>query len=217
MHLNIIVFLVAYAALSQFCLMTIAAHKVTDSHPHEHNEHDHENLHNHDHHAHANPAHGEKGHVHGPGCNHGDFSKPFVDRKHSELMTAILTKDMAIIDAIVSEGDMSEINKQNADGVTALMYALGSKQYDVAKALVRSGCNVHLKNSEGVTALALAVYANQLELVQMMVAEGADLMSLATTNAKVRSFLARNPNLINADIARSDDSIVKPGGHGKVA
>lgn len=217
MQFNLILTLLVCALLALASAHNHDHHDDHHDHHHHHNDDDSAsgdvNAHNHDHdHVHSNPVHGEEGHVHGPGCNHGDFSKPLgPDRGNSALMSAVLKKDKAAFDAILNEGDMEVINAQNLDGVTALMFALGSRQLDTAKTLIESGCNVHLKNKDGVSALPLAIHLNNLELVKMMVKEGADLMALAATDKKASAFLARNPDLINADILRDDGSVITSG------
>ena len=68
-----------------------------------------------------------------------------------------------------------DINLQNSDGWTALMYASWRGQTDVVDRLLSTRqCNVNLKDKKGFTALFLAVENGHLEIVDRLIVYGAN-------------------------------------------
>lgn len=108
-------------------------------------------------------------------------------------MISILQED---IDGAIEQINDSnvDISAKNKDGVSALMFSFGKREYGIAELLISKGADVHAHNEEGVNALMLALEtvqdeATKLKLVSMLIEKGADIMELSKTNKKAKNYL----------------------------
>ena len=84
---------------------------------------------------------------------HNVINKPSF-RGRTPIITAALHGHMEACKFLVANG--ANLDFQDDDKCTALMYAAYEGQYFIVKYLVESGANINLKNSEGNTALMCA-------------------------------------------------------------
>ena len=83
-----------------------------------------------------------------------------------ELASAIETKKFD--EAIRMLGSEIDVNSAQADGMTALHWAVHHGEFALAKLLVDKGANVEVKNRYGVTPLWLACQSGNEELVKLL-------------------------------------------------
>lgn len=67
----------------------------------------------------------------------------------------------------------ADVNAQNYDGVSALMYAAQNGHLDVVKILVYNGANMNARPSGGATALIAATRFNHYEVMDYLIQQGA--------------------------------------------
>ena len=70
------------------------------------------------------------------------------------LMNAIIATKPRKIATLIDDG--ANVDAQDADGMTALMYAVTNDFYDAAAMLMQAGADPSLQNASGETALDLA-------------------------------------------------------------
>ncbi|PYS18216.1 MAG: hypothetical protein DMG11_33800, partial [Acidobacteria bacterium] len=68
----------------------------------------------------------------------------------------------------------ADVNAAQADGMTALHWAVYNDDVDTARLLVRSGANVNAANRYGVPPLSLACTNGNADLVKLLLGAGAD-------------------------------------------
>ena len=133
---------------------------------------------------------------------------------HSELDKAIeMINDPTV--------DLSATNK---DGVSALMFCFGKREYEIAELLMKKGANVLAQNKDGVSALLLALTtvkdaALREKMVSMLVERGADVVELAKTNRKAKEYLdarvAAETGAVDDAVDDAVDRDTTPGGGGE--
>ena len=96
--------------------------------------------------------------------------------------------DISTIKKLQAEGQ--NINEADSTGATALIYAIRSKNTDVAKYLIESGANVNVKNKDGYDALITAVDCNQIDLINILLDRGADIESRDYSGATPLAYAA---------------------------
>jgi uncharacterized protein len=101
-------------------------------------------------------------------------------------MGAILRGEADATSELLSSG--VDLNAINADGVTALMFAIGKGNVPIAEALIAGGADVHVKSKTGVTALLLAVGKGYDSLVESLIANGADIFALSEVFPKAERY-----------------------------
>lgn len=72
----------------------------------------------------------------------------------------------------------ADVNHENYDGVTALMYAAQNGHLEVVRLLVESGAEVNKSPWGGITALIGAARAGHLSVVEFLVESGADIQAV---------------------------------------
>lgn len=87
-----------------------------------------------------------------------------------------------------------DISATNKDGVSALMFCFGKREYGLAELLINKGADVTAENKDGVSALVLALKTvrdeeTRLKMVSMLVEHGADIVELSKTNVKAKEYL----------------------------
>jgi ankyrin repeat protein len=76
------------------------------------------------------------------------------------------------------------VNEAQADGTTALMWAVHLNDLDTAKALIQAGADVKAKNRLGASALSEAAALGSAPLVKLLLDAGADAKSLTTQDGE---------------------------------
>ncbi len=67
-----------------------------------------------------------------------------------------------------------EINAQNEEGRTALMYAVSEGSKELTEILIKNGANVNLKDINGDTALIIAIGNENEEISELLIKSGAN-------------------------------------------
>src|SRR4051794_30528900 len=87
------------------------------------------------------------------------------------LADAVEKKDRAAIRALITD---TAINAAQADGMTALHWAVRNDDLETAKALIGARANANAKNRYGVTPLSLACTNGNAAMVTLLLEAGAD-------------------------------------------
>ncbi|MFN7095827.1 MAG: ankyrin repeat domain-containing protein, partial [Burkholderiales bacterium] len=88
------------------------------------------------------------------------------------LMLAVINRHNTLVEKLIS---CSDINRQNKNKNTALMYAAEYNNVVAAKLLLSSNADCDLRDRMGETALILAARNNAFAVVQLLVRYGADI------------------------------------------
>jgi ankyrin repeat protein len=94
---------------------------------------------------------------------------------------------------LVSAG--SDVDEEQADGTTALLWAAHQRRADTAQWLIASGADVNKTNDYGVSALTEAATVGDAELVRMLLAAGGEPDSALPEGDTVLMLAARSGNL----------------------
>jgi hypothetical protein len=142
---------------------------------------------------HSDHDHG--GHTHG---SHELYQPPTKDRKDgiTPLMGAILKNQINAATMLIDE-EGTDVNAQNAKGITALMFAIGKGQMQIAKLLLEKGADLAIVNVDGLTALQIAVGIEKLDMVDMLIDAGADIVALCNTYPKAKTVYKK---LVSGDL-----------------
>lgn len=111
-----------------------------------------------------------------------------------------ITKDtnyMVFANKVISNGN---IDFQNNEGMTLLMYAINLKDTELIKYLIDNGANPNLKNNAGNTALMYAIVLEDLEAIRALVEKGADIRIKNNENISPLEygFMLNNDLILNA-------------------
>src|SRR5258707_7204556 len=90
----------------------------------------------------------------------------------SQLADAAEKSDRSAIRTLLKQ--RADVNAPQADGMTALDWAVHLDDLESAKLLLQSGANAVATNRYGVTPLSLACANGNTELVEVLLAAGAD-------------------------------------------
>src|SRR4030095_4498764 len=91
-----------------------------------------------------------------------------IDRTVADLA---MIGDTAAIRALLAQH--ADINAPQADGATALHWAVYRNDSALAKLLIDAGANVHAANRDGATPLSLAATAGHAEIIAILLGAGA--------------------------------------------
>ncbi|MEO7969106.1 MAG: ankyrin repeat domain-containing protein [Opitutus sp.] len=144
----------------------------------------------------------------------------------SPLADAVERNDAAAVHTLVRDTD---INAPQADGMTALHWAVYHDDVDTTKLLLSAGANAKAQNRYGVTALSLACTNGNGVVVDLLLAAGADanatlqggetaLMTAARTGklGPVKSLLARGAD-VNAKLPNGQTALMWAAAEGHTA
>jgi len=106
--------------------------------------------------------------------NENDINQINVDECGSScLQTAVVGNHLDVVQKLLSKYELN-INYQNYNGLTALMFATTKERLDIFKLLLPLS-NVNITNNEQGPALWYAVLENNFEAVKLLVDSGADV------------------------------------------
>ena len=91
----------------------------------------------------------------------------------SDVADAAMAGDTAAVRKLLAQH--ADVNAVQADGATALHWAVYREDLDTANLLIRAGGNVKAANREGVTPLALACINGNAPLIETLLNAGADV------------------------------------------
>lgn len=96
--------------------------------------------------------------------------------------------------------DDSDVNALNADGSTALMWAVHAADYDEIERLLEAGADVAIESRYGVTAMSLAAEVADVEAMRLLLDAGADVDSPNPENQTALLTVARTGNIEAAQL-----------------
>jgi ankyrin repeat protein len=146
----------------------------------------------------------------------------------SPLADAAEKSDRATIRALLKQ--QADVNAPQADGMTALHWAVYLDDFETAKLLAEANANVKVTNEYGVTALSLACQNGNASIVELLLERGADpnttlrggetvLMTASRTGRPdpVKALLKRGAD-VNATERRGQTALMWAAaeGHGEV-
>lgn len=97
--------------------------------------------------------------------------------KGGGLIDAIKSGDYSLANKLVAAGGGTDARDANGD--TALVFAVARRRADLVKALLAAGADVNNRNSEGWTPLMSAVTVGSEEIVKLLLDSGADPLAEA--------------------------------------
>ena len=105
-------------------------------------------------------------------------SQPSVSQASAKLPSvdihaATVTGNLEVINQHILAGSNLDEKDPN-EGSSALILAAVFGKTEIAKVLIESGADLHLKNKEGSTALHTAAFFCRVEIVEMLLDKGAD-------------------------------------------
>jgi ankyrin repeat protein len=92
-------------------------------------------------------------------------------------------------------GKSADVNEAEADGSTALLWAVSQNDADLAKRLLEAGANPNVKNQLGSTPLAEAAFNANTEIVKALLDAGADPNVAGPDGQTPLMLVARTANL----------------------
>src|SRR2546421_9467880 len=90
----------------------------------------------------------------------------------SDVADAVMKGDKAAVRALLQQ--RADVNAPQADGATALHWAVYRGDVDTANVLIRAGADIKAANRDGVTPLALASTNGDAAMIAVLVKAGAD-------------------------------------------
>lgn len=90
----------------------------------------------------------------------------------SDLADALMNRDKAAVRSLLDK--KADVNAPQADGTTALHWAVRQDDMDTVDALIRAGANVSASNRDGATAMYLACVNGNAAMVEKLLKAGVD-------------------------------------------
>jgi ankyrin repeat protein len=82
------------------------------------------------------------------------------------LIEAVKDGDTISVKVFLDKG--VDVNAEDKDGMTALMWAVVNDQTEIAKLLIDAGADIYVKNHQGNTASTLAAKGNHIEIFELL-------------------------------------------------
>jgi len=95
------------------------------------------------------------------------------DVNQEVFFQAVKSGDYAEVKRLIEEG--ADVNAQNNDGWTALMWATHYGYPEFAKLLIDKGADINAQNNKGLTALGTASVRGKTKAAKLLIEEGADI------------------------------------------
>jgi uncharacterized protein len=114
----------------------------------------------------------------------------------SDVADAAQRKDLAALRTLVTK--RVDVNAPQADGTTALSWAVHWNDVEAAKLLLRAGANPSTKNRFGASPLSEAAFAGNAELVKALLDAGADAKELTTSDGETVLMTAARAGNVDA-------------------
>jgi uncharacterized protein len=120
------------------------------------------------------------------------FAGPRLIAADHTVADLAMIGDTAAIRALLAQH--ADINAPQADGATALHWAVYRNDFALAKLLIEAGANVHAANRDGATPLSLAATAGHAEIIATLLGAGAGPNEKLPFGQTVLMLAARNGN-----------------------
>ena len=135
----------------------------------------------------------------------------------SEVADAVMNGDRAALGALLQR--KADVNAPQADGATALHWAVYRDDADAADLLLRAGAKLDTANPEGITPLAMACLYGNVSMINKLVKAGADVKQRGPNGQTLLMLAARNgqPEAINVLLAAGADVNAKESLRGTTA
>ena len=135
----------------------------------------------------------------------------------SDVADAVMNGNLAALRALIQK--KADVNAPQADGATALHWAVYRDDLEAANLLVAAGANVRAANREGATPLAMASQYGSLAIVERLLKAGADAREKGPNGETLLMFAARNGrvDLINRLVAAGADANARESLRGTTA
>jgi len=122
-----------------------------------------------------------------------------VDLSSWELFNAAFRGDKKMV--LMKLNEKVNINKQDRDGLTPLMYACSSQQPqdDVVHLLLEKGADLNIRDKDGGTALMHAVKQGHIDIARILVNSGSDAHAIAKDSITTALKIAKennNPDMV---------------------
>src|SRR5262245_2807156 len=129
----------------------------------------------------------------------------FASADDLKLIQAVKAKDRAAVATLVK--DRAIVNKAQADGSTALHWAVYLDDVDLVDTLIKAGANVKAVNDLGVSPIVMACQNGNAVITEHLLAAGADAKSALASGETALMFASRAGSLgaVNALIAKGAD------------
>ena len=137
-----------------------------------------------------------------------------VDRR---VVQAAKQGDKDAVQALIKQ--RADVNAPEADGTTALHWAVRSDQLDTVTLLIRAGANAKAVNRYGVTPLSLAATGGNAGVIEMLIKAGADPNDTREEGETVLMTAARTgkADAVKVLLAHGADVNAKEGWYGQTA
>jgi ankyrin repeat protein len=116
--------------------------------------------------------------------------RPRPDSTGTQLLEAVKTGNRATVAALLKQ--RADVNAAEADGTTALHWAVRQDDVDLTDRLLRAGADVKATNRYGITALYLASLNGNAAVIEELIKAGADPNAAATEGETALMTAARS-------------------------
>src|SRR6185369_6508542 len=117
----------------------------------------------------------------------------------SDLADAIKSgKRAAAVDMIAKKS--ADVNAAEADGSTALLWAVNLNDADLTSRLLKAGADPKVRNQLGATPLAEAAFNSNTEMIQALLDAGADPNAAGPDGQTPLMIVARTANVVAAKL-----------------
>jgi len=135
----------------------------------------------------------------------------------SDVADAVMKRDKVALRALLRH--KADVRTSQADGATALHWAVYHDDLEVADLLIRAGANVKAANRTGITPLAMASLYGNAPMIDTLLRAGADAKERGPNGETTLMYAARNgsPAAIRALLAAGADVNAAEGVRGTTA
>jgi ankyrin repeat protein len=112
---------------------------------------------------------------------------------NSPIADAAMNGDAATVQSLVQQ--KADVNAVQADGATAIQWAVYRDDLEMADVLIAAGANIKLANREGATPLYLASLHGSAAMIEKLLKDGADANELGAEGETPLMLVARTGNL----------------------